>query len=237
MSDLTGKVVMITGARGNLGSAATRAFAAQGAKLVLVDRTPSENCAELTASLGVEVLCESGDLNDPASIDGVVERAAVRFGGIDVLIHTVGGYDAGKPVHESDLSALEKMIALNVRPIYVTAGRVAKHMVERGKGGKIVAVLAKSGLKGQKNAAAYTASKAAAQRIIESMALELRDLGVNVNAVLPSIIDSPGNRKDMPNADPAKWVTPEQIANTLVYLASDAASAIHGASVEVFGRS
>jgi NAD(P)-dependent dehydrogenase (short-subunit alcohol dehydrogenase family) len=236
MSDLTGKVVMITGARGNLGSSASRAFAAQGAKLVLVDRNPGD-CDALASSLHIETHSDSGDLNDPAAIDAIVARAAERFGGIDILIHTVGGYEAGKPVHESDLDVLEKMISLNVRPVYVTAGRLAQHMVSRGQGGRIIVILAKAALKGQKNAAAYTASKAAALRIIESMSLELRDMNINVNGVLPSTIDTPRNRADMPNADPSKWVTAEQIANTLVFLASDAGSAVHGASIEVYGRS
>lgn len=236
MADLTGKVVMITGARGNLGSTAARAFAAQGAKLVLVDRNPGD-CDALAKTLEVESHCDAGDLGDPDAIDGIVARASERFGGIDVLIHTVGGYEAGKPVHESGLDVLEKMMALNVRPVYVTAGRVAAHMVKRGQGGKIVVILAKAALKGQKNAGAYTASKAAALRIVESMSLELRDQNINVNGVLPSIIDTPRNREDMPNADFGKWVTAEQIADVLVHLASDAASAIHGASIEVYGRS
>lgn len=233
MSSLTGKVVMITGARGNLGTAAARAFAEQGAKLVLVDRTADDSGDDF----GVETLRVTGDLGDPAAVDAIIARAVECFGGIDVLIHTVGGYAAGKPVHESDLDVLEKMLSLNVRPVYVTAGRVAAHMVKRGQGGRIVVVLARSALKGQKNSAAYTASKAAAQRIVESMALELRDLGINVNAILPSIIDTPPNRKDMPNADFSKWVTTEQVAATLVYLASDESSALNGASVEVSGRS
>ncbi|MBL8131297.1 MAG: SDR family NAD(P)-dependent oxidoreductase [Anaerolineae bacterium] len=236
MADLSGKVVMITGARGNLGSAAARAFAAQGARLVLIDRNPGD-CDTLAASLAVESHPDAGDLSDPASVDAILARAAGRFGGIDVLIHTVGGYAAGQPVHESGVEVLEQMFNLNVRPVYVTAGRVAAHMTARGQGGRIVIIAAKSGLKGQKNAAAYTASKAAVIRIVESMSLELRDMGINVNSILPSIIDTARNRQDMPNADFAKWVSPEQIADTLVYLASDAASAIHGASIEVSGRS
>ena len=160
-----------------------------------------------------------------------------RFGRIDVLAHTVGGYAAGKPVHDSDVDVLDKMFNLNVQPVYVTAGRVAKAMVaarhgrqDRRRAGEIRA-------QGQANAAAYTASKSAAQRMVESMALELRDKGINVNAVLPSIIDSPANRKDMPNADPAKWVTTEDVADVILFLASTAADKVNGASIEVFGRS
>ncbi|MDZ4769098.1 MAG: SDR family NAD(P)-dependent oxidoreductase [Chloroflexota bacterium] len=233
---LTNKVVMITGARGNLGSATAKAFAAQGARLVLIDRT-ADDAEKMSAQFGVPVHTDAGDLGDPAAIDAIIARATDKFGGIDALIHTVGGFASGTPVHETDVEVLEQMLSLNVRPIYVTAGRVAAHMVTRAQGGRIVIVLAKAALKGQKDSGAYTASKAAAQRLVESMALELRDHKINVNGVLPSIIDTPRNRQDMPNADPAKWVTPEQIAETLIFLASDAADAIHGASVEVYGRS
>ncbi len=236
MAGFDGKVVMVTGATGNLGQVVARRFAAQGAKLALVARSADE-LKTLADELGAATMTEAADLGDPASVDALVGRVVARFGGIDVLAHTVGGYAAGKTVHESDVSVLEKVIALNVRPVYVTCGRVAKAMVERGAGGKIVVVLAKSGLKGSAKNGAYTASKAAAQRIMESMALELRDLNINVNAVLPSTIDSPQNRADMPNADPAKWVTPDDVADAILFLASDAAAKIHGASLEVYGRS
>ena len=103
--------------------------------------------------------------------------------------------------------------------------------------GTTSSLLAKSALKGAANNGAYTASKAAAQRIVESMALELRDKAINVNAVLPSTIDTPQNRKEMPNADQAKWVTGDDIADVILFLASDAAAKIHGASIEVYGRS
>jgi NAD(P)-dependent dehydrogenase (short-subunit alcohol dehydrogenase family) len=232
---LQDKVVLITGARGNLGSAAARAFAAQGARLVLVDRNPGD-CDALAAALSVPTHCDAGDLGDVASVDGILTRASAAFGGVDALVHTVGGFTAGTPVHEASLDVLEQMWALNVRPVFVTAGRVAAHMVARGKGGRIVIVLARAALKGQKGSAAYTASKAAAQRIMESMALELRDHAIHVNGVMPSIIDTPRNRQDMPNADFDKWVTPEQVADALVWLTSDGANGVHGASIEVYGR-
>jgi len=227
---------MITGARGNLGAAVARAYAATGARLVLVDRQASD-CEALAATLAVESHCDGGDLGDPAAIDGIITRAVARFGGIDALVHTVGGYAAGTPIHESSIDVLDQMYNLNVRPVFITTGRMAAHLVERGQGGKIVVILAKAALKGQKNGGAYTASKAAALRLIESMSLELRDFQINVNGVLPSIIDTGRNREDMPNADFSKWVTPEQIAETILFLTSSAANAIHGASIEVYGRS
>lgn len=236
MGTFEGKVVLVTGASGNLGQVVARQFAAQGAKLVLVARE-AEPLKALAGELRTESMTEAADLGDAVSVDALVGRVEAQFGGIDVLAHTVGGYAAGKPVHETDIDTLEKMLNLNVRPVFVTAGRVAKSMVERGSGGKIVVVLAKPALKGSAKNAAYSASKAAAQRIVESMALELRDLDINVNAVLPSIIDSPANRADMPNADTSKWVTAQDLADTILFLSSPAADKIHGASLEVYGRS
>lgn len=236
MAAFEGKVVLVTGATGNLGQVVARKFAAQGATLALVARN-ADDLKALADELGGGTLTEAADLGDPASVDALVTRIVERFGGIDVLAHTVGGYAAGKPVHETGIDVLEKVINLNVRPVFVTGGRVAKAMVERGQGGKIVVVLAKSALKGSANSGAYTASKAAAQRIVESMAAELRDQNINVNAVLPSIIDSPQNRKDMPNADPAKWVSADDVADAILFLASPEASKLHGASLEVYGRS
>lgn len=236
MAEFDGKIVLVTGATGNLGQVVARDFAAQGAKLALVARDANDLQA-LAAELKTDSMTEAADLSDAASVDDLIARVKDRFGRIDVLAHTVGGYAAGQPVHEAGVEVLDKMLNLNVKPVYITAGRVAKAMVDQGQGGKIVVVLAKTALHGQANAAAYSASKAAAQRIVESMALELRDHGVNVNAVLPSIIDTPPNRAAMPKADPAKWVTPEDVAQVIRFLASPAADKLNGASIEVYGRS
>jgi NAD(P)-dependent dehydrogenase (short-subunit alcohol dehydrogenase family) len=236
MAAFDGKVAFVTGATGNLGQVVARRFAGEGAKLVLVARN-ADDLKALADELGGDTMTEAADLGDPDSVDALVRRVETRFGGIDVLAHTVGGYAAGTPVHATGIDVLEKVINLNVRPVFVTCGRVARSMVERGQGGKIVIVLAKSALKGSANNGAYTASKAAAQRIMESMALELRDQGINVNAVLPSIIDSPQNRKDMPNADTAKWVTADDLADAILFLASPGGAKLNGASLEIYGRS
>jgi len=236
--EFTGKVVLITGASGNLGKAVSRRFASEGAQLVLVERN-ADKLTTLASDLGgdpANYLPVAGDLGIEADIDRVIAAVHEKWGHLDVLAHTVGGFEAGKPVHESPIEVLERMINLNVRPIYLVGGRVARYMVEHQISGKIVFVLARAALKGGANSAAYTASKAAAQRIMESMAAELKNNGINVNAVLPSTIDSPANRRDMPNADFSKWVTPDDVANAIAFLASDKASALHGVSLEVFGR-
>ncbi len=233
MTDFNDKVVMVTGANGNVGSAVARQFAAQGASLALIARQRGD-LASLTATLTVPTLADAADLGDPAEVKALLARVIDHFGRIDVLVHTVGGYEAGDAVHQADVAVLDRMYALNVRPVYITTGQVAAHMVEQG-GGAINVILARTALKGQANHAAYSASKAAAQRIVESMALELRDQQVTVNGVLPSIIDTPQNREAMPNADTSKWVTPDDIAQAVIYLSG--ATKVTGASLEVYGRS
>ncbi len=224
------KVVMISGASGALGQSVAAAFRAAGAKLALVDRRaePVKNDREMVIS---------ADVTDPTSMGGLIGEVAAHFGQIDVFVHTVGGYAAGQPVHQLDLDTWDKMMTLNARAVFVACGSVARHMVERGIPGNMVIVLARAALKGSQNHAAYSASKAAAQRIMESMAAELLGQGIRINAVLPSTIDTPANRQEMPAANFENWVKPSQIADAILYLTSDAASAISGDSLAVYGRS
>jgi NAD(P)-dependent dehydrogenase (short-subunit alcohol dehydrogenase family) len=229
------KVVMITGGAGNLGGAVARYFAAQGALLALVDLS-EERLAAAAAQLTGTVMTAAANLGDPDSVDAMVKQVEARYGQIHILAHTVGGFTAGTPVHETPLDVWDRMFALNVRPVHVLCGRVAQHMLDNAVAGKIVVVLARASLTGAANSAAYTASKAAAQRIMQSMSLELRDRGINVNGVLPSIIDTPPNREGMPHADYSKWVTTDDLASAIGYLASDAARSLHGVSLEVYGR-
>jgi NAD(P)-dependent dehydrogenase (short-subunit alcohol dehydrogenase family) len=232
---MRGKVVMITGAAGNLGRAVVAHYAEQGAKLVLLDRA-QEPLDALAAGLSGSPMTAALDLTDAAAVEALILRVQRRVHRVDVLVHTVGGFEMGTAVHESGPDVLDRMMNINVRPLWVLGGRVAQHMIEYRIPGHIVFVLARSGLKGGAKMAAYTAAKAAAQRIMESMALELRDHDIHVNGVLPSTIDTPANRASMPNADPARWVTPAQVADAIAFLASDAASALYGVSLEVYNR-
>jgi len=238
MGQFDNKVVMITGAGGGIARGIVKKFAEEGAKLILVDR--HFDAVQATVSeLAVpdsKYLITGGDLGKPEDAEAIVTEVEGKFGKIDVLAHAVGGWAGGSPVHETDISVFEKQIYLNTRIVYITLGRVAKHMVDKGVEGSIVAILARTGLSGSKNTAAYAASKAAAQRIVESMALELKDHNIRVNGVMPSIADTEANRKSMPSSDFSKWVTPEQIADTIAFLASDAASAITGQAIGVYNK-
>lgn len=224
------KTVMVTGANGNIGQVVARQFAAAGAQVVLVGRSETD-LAELASELGSMI--GVADVTDPASVDTLVKQVESRYGKIDVLVHTVGGYSAGTPVHESGLDVWDKMMNLNARSIYVTCGHVAKHMVDNKINGRIIAILAKNAYKGSNNHAAYSASKAAAQRVIESMAAEIGKYGITVNGIVPSTIDTPQNRAGSPNADYSRWVKPDEIAEAILFLAADSNRAINGISLDI----
>ncbi|PJF29495.1 MAG: 3-oxoacyl-ACP reductase [Phototrophicales bacterium] len=229
MTILTDKTYLITGASGNVGRAVAHAFARAGANLALVDMNMDALHA-LIADLGGDVARFRpfvADLGDAHAIDDLLSQ----IGMLDGLVHTVGGFAMGDPVHAGNVDVFDRMMTLNARIVYLLAGKVAKHMIGQGAKGSISIMLARSGGKGAKNQAAYVASKAAATRIMESMALELKEYGIRVNGVSPSIIDTPQNRASMPSADPNNWVSPAQIADLMVFLATN--PAMTGANIEM----
>ena len=147
-----------------------------------------------------------------------------------MLVNTVGGYRAGAPLHETDIETWDFMLKLNARSIFIASKKVIPHMLDQGSG-KIVNLAARPGLAGQAGMAAYSASKAAVVRLTESMAAELKAQGINVNCIIPGTIDTLPNREAMPDADFSAWVTPESLANVILFLCSHAARDIHGAAV------
>ena len=225
--DFKGRTVMITGAAGNLGRAVADHFAGLGASLVLID---------LKARGGEPGLFIPTDLLDQKSVDAAVEQAIARFGRIDVLCNIAGGFRMGPPVHETPDADWNFLLDLNARTVLHTARAVVPRMLAAGRG-TIVNVGAYAAQKGAAQMAAYTASKSAVIRLTEAMAAELREKGINVNCVLPTIIDTPQNRADMPKADPGRWVAPQDLAKVVAFLASDDARAIHGAALPVTGLS
>jgi NAD(P)-dependent dehydrogenase (short-subunit alcohol dehydrogenase family) len=155
---------------------------------------------------------------------------------VDVLINTVGGYTGGKRVDEESLANWEKMFSINLHTTLNACRAAVPHMLRQGAG-RIVNVAARAALTGVPTLSAYGASKSAVIRLTESMSSELKDHGIGVNCVLPGTIDTPQNRADMPNADFSKWVAPAAIADAMLFLASDAARAVSGAALPVYGRS
>ncbi|GAB4475561.1 MAG: hypothetical protein OHK0044_20890 [Burkholderiaceae bacterium] len=233
--EFANRTVIVTGAAGNLGRAVAAAFAARGANLALVDRG-EELLRKAHGAEDARRMFAAVDLLDAAQVAQAFARIFARFGRIDALANLAGGFRMGETVHETADATWNFLFDLNVRTM-VNAVRAAVPAMLAAGGGRIVNVGAASALKGAALMGAYVASKSAVIRLTETMALELREKNVNVNCVLPSIIDTPENRAAMPDADPKRWVAPEALADVIVFLASDAARAIHGAAVPVVGLS
>jgi len=226
--------VLVTGAAGQLGRAVAANFTAQGANLVLLDRQQ----AALDAAFGQQAnsLCLAADLLDRTQTETVVASAMQRFGAIDVLCHIAGGFRMGADVHETSDADWDFLFNINTRTLLNIARAVVPQMLAHG-GGKIVTVGAFAAQRGAAKMGAYTASKSATIRLTEAMSAELRERHINVNCVLPTIIDTPENRASMPTVDPARWVAPAALADVIAFLASDAARAVHGAALPVSGLS
>jgi NAD(P)-dependent dehydrogenase (short-subunit alcohol dehydrogenase family) len=236
--DFTNQTALITGASGNLGRAVARAFLAAGARLVLVERHKDllEQAFPDLLNMPDCLLTVCADLANTKDVETTVTQAIDRFGRIDALVHTVGGFRAGTPLHETPLDTLDFMMNLNAKTVFITNQAVIPYMMRQGSG-RIINLAARPGLQGRPNMAAYSASKAAVIRLTESAAAELKHNGINVNCVLPGTIDTPQNREAMPDADFSQWVRPESLADVILFLASDAARDIHGAAIPVYGRS
>lgn len=225
------RTVMITGAAGNLGRCVARSFLAEGARLVLVDLR-RESLEEAFGAENDQRLFAPANLLDQVQANGAVKAGLERFGRIDVLCNLAGGFRMGEAVHETADENWDFLFDINGRTLLHAVRAVVPHMIEMG-GGKVVNVGAFSAQKGLARMGAYTAAKGTVIRLTEAMAGELREKNINVNCVLPSSIDTPENRAAMPDADPSRWVAPEDLASAIAFLASDSARAIHGAALPV----
>lgn len=229
------KTVLVTGAAGNLGQAVAAAFAAQGARLVLLERSV-DSLQAVFGEAGEQRLYVAADLLDGPQVAAALAAAVQRFGRIDVLCNLAGGFRMGDAVHETADSTWDFLMDINARTLLNMAKSVVPHMLENG-GGKIVNIGAFGAQRGAAKMGAYCAAKSSVIRLTEAMAAELREKNINVNCVLPTVIDTPENRAAMPDADPSRWVAPADLANVVVFLASDAARAVHGAALPVTGLS
>ena len=227
------QTVFITGAAGHRGRAVAAAFRQRGARLVLADRQ-ADALRQAFGDAG-EALLLPMDLLDAEQVQAGVQQALARFGSIAVCCHIAGGFRMGEAVHETSAATWDFLMDLNARTLVHVARAVVPGMRERGSG-RIVTVGAGAALRGGAHMGAYSASKSALIRLTEAMSAELKDQGINVNCVLPSIIDTPDNRSAMPDADASRWVAPEALAEVIAFLGSDAARAIHGAAIPVSGR-
>jgi len=222
--EFANRVVLITGAAGALGQAATAYFAGQGARLALID------------VIGIEGphFAQTCDLTDAAQCQAAVAAVVAKLGTVDVLVNIAGGFAMGEAVHETTAETWNFLMGLNAHSVLNMARATVPVMLKAGQG-RIVNIGAGAGQHGAARMGAYSASKSVVIRLTEAMAGELKAQGINVNCVLPSIIDTPRNRADMPDADFSTWVHPDALARVIGFLASDAAAPIHGAAVPVTG--
>ena len=231
------RIALIAGGTGGLGKSVSLAFLNAGACVAVTYRKKDE-IAALQAEAGEHsssLSTHSVDVTNDASVRVAVEGIVAAHGRIDILVNTVGGYAGGIKLWETDPMLLSQMFDLNVRSGYLLARNVVPIMLQQG-GGAVVNVAAKAAFDHAAGAFAYAASKAAAVAMMDSLAEDLRGTEVRVNSVLPSIIDTTQNRRAMPNADFAKWPKPEAIARVILFLCSEEAQLIHGASIPVYGN-
>jgi len=233
VTPFNGRTALITGGTGGLGSAVTQAFLDAGWRVVVpwvveaeLDRLDQHENLQLVRA----------DLFDPASVAAVVEAAtSAEDAPLKAVANLVGGFAAGGRIHETDIRDFENQLRLNLRPTYLVSQAALPHMIDAG-GGAIVCVSSRAARQPFPGAAGYITSKAALLAFVDAMATEYRDDNIRVNAVLPSVIDTPANRAGSPGADHARWVQPREIADVILFLCRDDATAVSGAHVPVYGK-
>ncbi len=229
------KVTIVSGASGGLGRTVSRVFHQSRASVVLVG-SQKEKVEGLADELGADrVLPQVADLVNAREAEAVVEAALDRFGHVDILLNLAGGFSGGTPVSESGNEDLDHMLDLNLRTTFNLSRAAVRAMIQQ-KWGRIVNVGSRDSLQGRANYSAYAISKAAVLRLTESMAAEVRQFDITVNAILPGMIDTAANRRALPDADHSKWVKPATIAETLLFL-SQCNTAINGAAIPVYEQS
>ena len=226
---LDGKIMVITGAKGGLGTFVTQAFLDAGAQVAGVSRSiadsdfPHANFSAIAA-----------ELSSAERAREVIDTVLAKYGRIDGLVHLIGGFAGRQPVAESDDATFDRMIDMNLRSAFQLVRAVLPAMRSQGSG-RILAIGSKAAVEPAPMAGLYGASKAALVSLIRTVARENSDKGIAANIVLPGTMDTPANRSAMPGTDFSRWVQPAQVASLLVHLATDEASQITGAVIPVYG--
>jgi NAD(P)-dependent dehydrogenase (short-subunit alcohol dehydrogenase family) len=227
--ELQGKRIAVTGAFGALGAAMVEGAIAAGARVAAIDRAPAP------ASIATNVTAIGGvDLADANAAKTAIDAAAKALGGLDGLVNIAGTF-RWETLADGSADTWDLLYRVNLRTA-VAASKAAIPHLSTSNAGRIVNISAAGSVKAGAGMGAYAASKSGVARLTEALAEELKDKAITVNAVLPSIIDTAANRADMPKADFSRWVTPAQLADVIVFLLSDRASAVTGALLPVTGR-
>ena len=227
---MNGKVVLVTGANGGLGSYVTQAFLDAGAIVVGTSRTMQQadfDNPNFTA-LAAEISTREGAKT-------LLDQVVARFRKLDVLAHTVGGFSGGKSIVDTDDATFQRMFDLNLNCVFHML-RAAVPPLRNTGNGRIIAIGSRAALEPGAGVGAYSASKAAMVSLIRTVALENKDAGLTANVILPGTMDTPANRKAMPNADVSKWVQPSSVAQLVVWLASEAGKDVNGSAIPVYGK-
>jgi NAD(P)-dependent dehydrogenase (short-subunit alcohol dehydrogenase family) len=233
-----GQVALVAGGTGGLGHAVSLAFLKESARVVVTAQR-QEGLDALKSASGPAAAQLDGfvvDVTDEAAVRQFIEKILAQHGRVDILVNTVGGYAGGTKLWDLETKVFDQMLALNLRSGYALSRAAVRAMLKKGRGA-IVNVAAKAAFDHAAGAAAYAASKSAAVAMLDSLAADLKGSGIRANTILPSIIDTPANRKAMPTADFSKWPKPEDIARVILFLCSDDAKVIHGAAIPVYGDS
>jgi len=233
------KIVLVTGGTGGLGREVTMAFLEAGASVMVTYVVADEFAAVAAAARKIGAEPPAGfslDVTDAAAVDKFVADAVAKHGRLDILVNTVGAYAGGTSVWETDSKTYDKMLQLNLKAGFVLAKAIVPQMIRQNRGW-IVNIASKAAFDHAAGGALYAASKAAALALMDSLAADVKAYNINVNSILPSIIDTAANRQAMPGADFSKWPKPEEIARVILFLCSEEARVIHGAAIPVYGRS
>jgi NAD(P)-dependent dehydrogenase (short-subunit alcohol dehydrogenase family) len=226
------RVALITGGAGGLGRACVDLFLQHGWRVAVPTHRSAEGLRDAIARHGDRLTSFEADLTTEEGAAGAVERTVEWAGRLDAVVHTVGGYAWTGPLHESPVDAWDRMMDVNLRSAFL----IARAALPRLEGGSLVLVSSRAALQGQKGHAAYAVSKAALLTLVEAIAEEQKGRA-RANAVLPGTIDTPANRKSMPDAKFDTWTQPEEIARVILFLASPASATVSGAAVPVYGAS
>ena len=223
------KVVLVTGANGGLGAYVTQAFLDAGATVIGTSRKIQQSDFSSPSFTALP-----SEISSREDSQGLVDQVVARFGRLDVLAHTVGGFAGGQSIADTDDDTFQRMFDLNLNSVFHILRASIPALRQTGNG-RIIAIGSRAALEPGAGVGAYSASKAAMVSLIRTVALENKDVGLTANVILPGTMDTPANRKSIPNADFSKWVRPSTVASLITWLASDAGKDVNGAVIPVYG--
>jgi NAD(P)-dependent dehydrogenase (short-subunit alcohol dehydrogenase family) len=236
MYDFSNKVVLITGGTGALGKSLTQRFVSSGATTIATYLN-DEQIEALKGQNTINAELIKADVTREEQVVKLISTIVERFGHIDILVNSVGGYLGGKSVTDLEEHEWDLMMNLNLKSAFLISKHVIPIMKSSGHGGKIIHISSKTGLKSEGHDSAYAASKSGLIRLVESISQETKELGINVNCILPSVIDTEANRRAMPKADFSRWVKTDDLTNVVFFLCSQEAKVITGAAIPTYGLS